>query len=171
MTREDDIEIRNARAPEIGKIGQILRDSFVTTMAPIVPDEANTAFAELNEPERFAENCWQDFQVLVSEGDIKGMLFVVDDKIESIHLDPSQKRRGYGSLLLSNGEKSILENGYPTAKLDVLMKNRSAIAFYLAQGWHIDHEFTGLEVGDVPVPMYRMHKDLNVGSRGPSTRY
>ena len=160
MNREDDIKIRNAIASEIDEIGEILRASFVTTMAPIVPEAANIAFNNLREPERFTENSWESFQVLVSGNKIKGMLFVVDDTIESLHLDPTQKRHGYGSRLLAYGEKSILERGYQLAKLNVLTKNSSAIAFYSAQGWHIDHEFTGLEVGDVPAPMYRMHKDL-----------
>ena len=57
MNREDDIKIRNAIASEIDEIGKILRASFVTTMASIVPEAANIAFNNRREPERFAENC------------------------------------------------------------------------------------------------------------------
>lgn len=161
MIDTDNIRIRAAQASEVTRLGQLLRDSFITTMSPIVPDAANVAFGILSEPERFAANCWQDFQVLTTKNIINGMLFVIEDKVESIHLDPAQKRKGYGSLLLATGESIILEKGYSTAKLDVLTGNLSAITFYQSQGWHIDHEFVGLEVGDVPVPMYQMQKPLS----------
>jgi ribosomal protein S18 acetylase RimI-like enzyme len=161
MVDSNNIEIRAAHSAEVTRLGQLLRDSFITSMSPIVPDAANVAFANLKEPERFAQSCWQDFQVLAIQNGIKGMLFVVEDKIESLHLDPAQKRRGYGSLLLRKGESIILYEGYSIAKLDVLIANQSAIAFYQSQGWQIDSEFIGLEVGDVQVPMYEMRKKLS----------
>ena len=160
MTIRESIAIRSSTASETGRISEILRDSFLTTMAPIVPDAANLAFNEQKEPERFAQACWQDFKVLTAGGEIKGMLFVVGDSIESLHLDPSEKRKGYGSLLLKEGESAISQAGYQTAKLDVLTRNLGAIDFYQINGWKIDHEFMGLEVGEVPVPMYRMYKSI-----------
>ena len=74
----NNIEIRAAHSPKVTRLGQLLRDSFITTTSPIVPDAANVAFANLKEPERFAESCWQDFQVLAIQNVIKGMLFVVE---------------------------------------------------------------------------------------------
>ena len=54
-----------------------------------------------------------------------------------------------------------MHKGYSVAKLDVLIANQTAIAFYQSHGWQIDHEFIGLEVGDVQVPMYKMRKKLS----------
>jgi len=160
MANPDNYKIRAAKAADIPTLGRLLRASFITTMSPIVPEAANIAFNGLKEPERFVDSCWQDFKVITTPDGVKGMLFVVEDKIESIHLEPTQKRKGFGSLLLKKGEEQIFHKGYSTAKLDVLTGNIDAIAFYAAQGWDIDHKFTGLEIGDVPVAMFQMTKNL-----------
>jgi len=160
MNKESNYQIRAAKFEDVPALGELLRNSFLTTMSPIVPEAANIAFSQMKEPERFAKSCWQDFQVIASPGKIIGMLYVIKDKIESIHLQPMEKRKGFGSLLLHEGETQILHQGYDLAKLDVLTHNDNAIAFYLSQGWHIDHQFTGYEVGEVPVPMHQMQKKL-----------
>ena len=92
---ENIFEISVAHVSEVTRLGQTLRDSLAPTMSPILPDAADLAFDNLREPERFAANCWQD---LTTQNLIKGMLFVVEDKFESIHIDPAQKRQGCGPL-------------------------------------------------------------------------
>lgn len=124
----------------------------------MLPDEATEVFLRDKEAEAFTERCWQDFHVAELDGRMVGMLFIVGEHIESLHLDPSEKRKGYGSLLMDFAETTIRNAGHKEATLDVLIDNRSAILFYKARGYRVVKEFTGRESGDTPVRMYRMVK-------------
>lgn len=153
-------EVRRACETDKPDLIRILKASFLTTWTPMLPDAATQAFLKDDEPAVFTARCWQDFHVADVAGRLVGMLFVVGDKIESVHLDPEEKRKGYGSLLMDKGEQLVADNGFSTASLDVLKDNTNAIAFYEARGYRIVKEFTGRESGDTPVQMYLMERDI-----------
>lgn len=152
-------EIRKARESDKERLVEILRGTYLGTMAAIVPPEALEAFNRNNEAARFVENCWQDFDVLCVDDEVMGMLFVVDNVVESLHIHPNKSGKGFGATLLSFGEKKIAANS-DTAELDVLSGNTNAITFYERRNWKKSHEYEGMEAGDVPAKMYRMKKNL-----------
>lgn len=153
-------DIRPACEADKPDLMRILKASFLTTWSPILPKTATEVFLRDDEPKVFTEQCWQDFHVAEVSGQLVGMLFVVEDKIESIHLDPEEKRKGYGSLLMDKGEQQVADNGFTTAILDVVKDNTNALAFYDARGYHVVKEFTGRESGNTPVQMYLMACDI-----------
>lgn len=153
-------DIRPARESDKPELIRILRESFLTTWAPMLPERATEVFLKDEESEVFTERCWQDFYVADLKGRLVGMIFVVEEKIESVHLDPEEKRKGYGSLLMDRGEELVKANGFDTATLDVLVDNENAILFYKARGYHVEKEFTGRESGNTPVQMYLMARDI-----------
>lgn len=153
-------EIRPAREADKPDLARILKASFLTTWSPILPKAATEAFLRDDEPSVFTERCWPDFHVAELSDQLVGMLFVVDGTIESIHLDPGEKRKGYGSLLMDKGEQLVADNGFRTASLDVIKDNTNAIAFYEARGYRRVKEFTGREAGDTPVQMYVMERTV-----------
>lgn len=128
----------------------------------MLPDEATEVFLRDKEAEVFTERCWQDFHVAELDGQLVGMLFIVGEHIESLHLDPSEKRKGYGSLLMDFAETTIRKAGLDEATLDVLVDNRDAILFYKARGYRVVKEFTGRESGDTPVQMYLMARNIGL---------
>lgn len=154
------LEIRPAREADKPGLVRMLTASFLTTWTPMLPDEATEAFHRDKEAERFTQQCWQDFLVAEVDHHLVGMIFTINEKIESLHLDPQEKRKGYGSLLMDKGEAQVRENGFETATLDVLKDNTIAIAFYEARGYEVVKEFTGRESGDTPVQMYLMTRDI-----------
>jgi ribosomal protein S18 acetylase RimI-like enzyme len=129
----------------------------------MLPSQATQAFLRDDEPADFTEQCWQDFHVADIAGRIVGLLFVAAEKIESLHLDPEEKRKGYGSLLMDKAERLVAGNGFAAATLDVLKDNTDAILFYKARGYTVVKEFTGREAGDTPVQMYLMERDISAG--------
>lgn len=153
-------DIRPACVADKPDLVRILKASFLTTWSPMLPAEATEVFLRDDEPAVFTERCWQDFYVAASGGRLVGMLFVVEGTIESIHLDPKEKRKGYGSLLMEKGEQLVRDKGYKVAGLDVLKDNTNAIAFYEARGYKNVKEFTGRESGDTPVQMYLMERNI-----------
>lgn len=153
-------DIRPAREADKPDLMRILRASFLTTWSPMLPRQATQAFLRDDEPAVFTERCWQEFHVAENAGRIVGMLFVVAEKIESLHLDPEEKRKGYGSFLMDKAEELVRGNGCVAATLDVLKDNTNAILFYKARGYHVVKEFTGRESGDTPVQMYLMERNI-----------
>jgi ribosomal protein S18 acetylase RimI-like enzyme len=152
-------DIRKAHEDDKDRLVEILRGTYLETMARIVPSEALEAFHRNDEAARFVDNCWRDFDVATVCGEVMGLLFVVGKMIESLHIHPGQSRKGYGAALLLFAEETIATNS-ETAELDVLVDNKNAIAFYEVHGWVKSYEHEGLEVGNVPARMYRMTKDL-----------
>lgn len=151
--------IRKAEEGDLARLIEILRATYETTMAPVVPPEALQAFRELNGAGEFARRCWQDFDVAVCAGTVAGLLFVVGNRVESLHIHPDHARRGLGKALLDHAETRIGQS-FPVAELDVLEGNLNALAFYEARSWQRVKSFMGLEVGDVPAPMILMRKTL-----------
>lgn len=153
------IELRGARPEEIERLRDICRATYFGTMAAIVPPAALKAFEEVDEARRFVEACWQDFDVAVVGGEVVGLLFVHENKIESLHIHPDHARKGLGAALLALGEQKIAGK-FDHAELDVLVGNDKALAFYIAHGWEEVSRFEGLEAGDTPAPMILMRKGL-----------
>lgn len=153
-------DIRPACEADKPGLVRILKSSFLTTWSPILPEAATEAFLRDDEAAVFTERCWQDFHVAEVNGQLVGMLFVVEGTIESIHLDPEEKRKGYGSLLMDQGERLVADKGFTSATLDVVKDNTNAVAFYEARGYQVVKEFTGREAGDTPVQMYLMERTV-----------
>lgn len=152
-------EINPAVENQKNRLYDILRGTYLDTMAAIVPPEALEAFHRLDSPSDFVERCWQDFDVAIADNIIVGLLFVYQNKIESLHIHPDYSRQGHGAKLLSFGEEKISKfNSF--AELEVLAANHSAREFYLAKGWFCVKTFIGLEVGDTPAEMILMRKDF-----------
>lgn len=152
--------IRRALESDIPRLVEILRGTYLGTMAGIVPAKALEAFHAEDGAGEFARRCWQDFEVVETDGQVAGLLFVVGNKIESLHIHPDHSRQGYGARLLAHGETLIGEE-HAHAELDVLEGNQNARDFYQAKGWDDVRVYTGLEMGDAPVPMVLMRKALN----------
>jgi ribosomal protein S18 acetylase RimI-like enzyme len=56
----------------------------------------------------------------------------------AIYVDPQHWRRGMGQLLWQKAEGHLISSGFSEATLWVLKENARAIAFYEAQGFHIE---------------------------------
>ena len=151
--------IRKATEADIPRIIEILRGTYLGTMAAIVPAKALEAFHAEDSAGEFARKCWQDFHVILSGEAIAGLLFVVGNTIESLHIHPEFAKQGYGGKLLSLGERLIAED-HDHAELDVLEGNRNARDFYKSHGWNDVRVFSGMEVGDVPASMVLMSKAM-----------
>lgn len=153
-------DIRPACEADKPELIRILKASFLATWSPIIPKAAAVAFLRDDEPTVITERCWQDFHVAEVNGHLVGMLLVVEDRIESIHLDPEEKRKGYGSLLMDKGEEMVRDKGFSIASLDVLKDNTSAVAFYEDRGYRTAKAFTGTGFVDTPVKMYLMERHI-----------
>ena len=161
-------DIRKPKEAEIPRLVEILRGTYLGTMAAIVPAKALEAFHAGDAAGDFARRFWQDFYVIEAEKTdhvLAGLLFVVENKVESLHIHPDSARRGYGARLLAYGEDLIAEK-HAFAELEVLAGNKNARDFYEAHGWQAANEFIGLEVGEVPAPMVLMKKRLPVTRPG-----
>jgi len=128
------MQLRAAAESDIPALKSILRRSWLTIWAPELAFETVQRFAAEDPAGNYAAEKWRDFIVAEEGGALLGMFHVEGDHLHAIHLDPRQKRRGVGSVLMDEVERRIALT-HPEAALEVRAFNTAAIAFYKQRGW------------------------------------
>ena len=96
-----------------------------------------------------------------ADGEILGVVIVVDDELSQLAVADAGRRSGVGAALLTAAEQQVLANGHDTIWLAVVAGNERARGFYERRGW----TDTGATVyqatsagGPIPVPVQRYEK-------------
>jgi ribosomal protein S18 acetylase RimI-like enzyme len=82
-----------------------------------------------------------DTTVAVVDGRVVGFVMVVDDEVEQVYVDASQRGTGIADVLLREAERQVAARGHDTAWLAVFADNRRARAFYERHAWVDDGPF------------------------------
>ena len=98
------------------------------------------------------------FSSATLDGALIGMVQILEDQVESLHVDPDVWNRGVGSKLLDAAECQIARL-YPLARLEVRAFNKRARTFYKRHGWVEMRRYPGTECGS-PVENIEMQKAL-----------
>lgn len=133
-----DIALRDARASDVDAVTQLLMQTYRTTWAPMLRPEVAARFASGERTRAYVQAHWPEFVVAVpmaSDDDVVGMVHVVGDFIDALHVAPSQQRRGVGALLLARAEAKMRSLGHPLARLETDTFNVQSRAFYVRNGY------------------------------------
>ncbi|CAN5302259.1 hypothetical protein BH11ACT5_BH11ACT5_06320 [soil metagenome] len=99
------------------------------------------------------------------EGQILGVVIVVDDEFSQLAVADSGRRGGVGAALLAAAEEQVAAAGHGTIWLAVVEGNARARGFYERRGW-TDEGPTVYRArsagGAIPVPVQRYEKRLTV---------
>ena len=136
--RGPEILLRNAREPDVAALTSLLMQTYHTTWAPMLRPEAAAAFASGERTQAYVQSHWHEFTVAVlgAGGDpVVGMVHVLDDFIDALHVAPSQQRRGIGALLLAHAEAHMRATGHRVARLETDTFNTQSRAFYARHGY------------------------------------
>lgn len=151
--------IRPARETDIPALQTLLRNSWLTNWAPHLPFAAVQRFAAEDPAGNYAKDKWREFIVAADEdGALLGMFHIEGEHLHAIHLDWRTKRRGIGSALMDEVERTIAKN-HRRAVLEVRAFNTGAIAFYEHRGWQKTRAYPDTEMGE-PVETFEMIKGL-----------
>lgn len=154
--------LRPASPDDVGALAQLLRRSWLGTMAPHLPSESRTRFLAADPAGAYCASMWPEFIVAELHGAPVGMCHVQGDLLAAIHVDPAWKRRGIGRQLLAQAVREI-RRGHAVARLEVLAFNEGARRFYEAFGWHEAKRAAGEEMGS-PVELVQLRLDLRAGA-------
>ncbi|WP_322881248.1 GNAT family N-acetyltransferase [Pandoraea sputorum] len=133
-----DIVLREAREADIDALTQLLMQTYRTTWAPMLRPEVAAAFASGERTRAYVQTHWHEFVVAVpiaSDDEVVGMVHVVGDFIDALHVTPSQQRRGVGALLLAHAESKMRSLGHPLARLETDTFNVQSRTFYVRNGY------------------------------------
>ncbi len=128
------MNIRPAVESDVPALQAILRQSWLATWAPALTFETVQRFASEDPAGHYAIDKWRAFMVAEEGGTLLGMFHVEGDHLHAIHLDPGQRRRRVGSLLMDAVERRIARE-HAEARLEVRAFNAGAVAFYRQRGW------------------------------------
>ncbi|HEX2592917.1 MAG TPA: GNAT family N-acetyltransferase [Rhizomicrobium sp.] len=148
--------IRPALEADIPALQTLLRNSWLTNWAPHLPFVAVQRFAAQDDAGNYAKDKWQEFIVADDGGTLLGMFHVEGEHLHAIHLDWRSKRRGIGTALMDEVERTIAQH-HPRAVLEVRAFNTGAIAFYEQRGWQKTRNYLDPEMGE-PVDTFEMIK-------------
>lgn len=130
--------LREARASDVEALTQLLMQTYRSTWAPMLRPEVAAALASGESTRAYVQGHWPEFVVAVqrvSDDDVVGMVHVVGDFIDALHVAPSQQRRGVGALLLAHAEAKMRSLGHPLARLETDTFNVQSRAFYVRNGY------------------------------------
>ena len=139
--------VRAATSDDVAAICEICTAAYRDTYAGLVPSEfVERVIAEFYRPERVAGEIaagppgWLGYQVVEEDGRVLGAagggttapgigeLFV-------IYLDPTERRRGLGTLLLDRIIEQVTAVGAEELWASVVVDNDKGIPFYRARGF------------------------------------
>ena len=155
--------LRPAGPEDLGALAQLLRRSWLGTMAPHLPPEARERFQATDPAGAYCSAMWSEFTVAELDGAPVGMCHVQGDLVAAIHVDPTHKRQGIGRQLMSHAVREI-GRSHPSARLEVLAFNEDARRFYEALGWREAKRIAGEEMGS-PVELAELRLDLHDRAR------
>lgn len=155
--------LRPARPNDIDALIQLLRRSWLGTMAPHLPPESRERFKASDPAAGYCHALWFEFTVAELDGAPVGMCHVQGDRVAAIHVDPVRKRQGIGRQLMTWALHEI-GRSHGAARLEVLAFNQNARRFYEALGWREARCIAGEEMG-CPVELVELRFEL--GDRRP----
>jgi ribosomal protein S18 acetylase RimI-like enzyme len=101
------------------------------------------------------EEDWSAALGAIVDGCIVGIVLTREEWISDLWVLRESRGRGIGQKLLAQGETEIAGRGCETFRLRVVKSNRSAVNFYLRNGWQVKREFPH---ENLPVTMLEMTK-------------
>lgn len=152
------LALRPARRDDIGALTQLLRRSWLGTMAPHLPPEGRERFESSDPAAGYCQELWSEFTVAELDGLPVGMCHVQGDLVAAIHVDPARERQGIGRQLMTWALHEI-SRGHGAARLEVLAFNQDARRFYEALGWRETRCISGEEMG-CPVELVELRFEL-----------
>lgn len=123
------IRITPAHPEDRDALHRLLTRSWLETWAPHLPADAVARFHAADPVAAELDAHLQDILVARLDGRVAGMLAVVGETLESLHVDDDLWGKGVGTALFRHAE------GLGARRLEVRAFNARAIAFYQARGW------------------------------------
>jgi DNA-binding PadR family transcriptional regulator/GNAT superfamily N-acetyltransferase len=83
---------------------------------------------------------WSGAWIACSGNEIVGLLLTKAEWIDDLWVRQDHRSKGLGTKLLQHGEAEVAGRNYEVSRLRVVKANRSAISFYIKNGWNIEKE-------------------------------
>ncbi|MEM6464453.1 MAG: GNAT family N-acetyltransferase [Pseudomonadota bacterium] len=153
-----DFEIRRANEDDAPAIYDIHRSSILTLGPGTYTAEECESWAFGLTVEGYRTNMTKDGEVyLVAEDavDALGFSSFKDDEVTGLYVYPSAIRRSVGTSLLADAEQRIFAAGSDRIRISAAL---SALDFYRAQGYAIDHRRLWKTRGGLEITVCEMVK-------------
>lgn len=133
-----EFALRDARASDEAALTALLMHTYHATWAPMLRPEVAATYASGERTRAYVHAHWAEFTVATPSTDdacIVGMVHVIGDFVDALHVTPSQQRGGVGSLLLAHAEQRMRASGQRLARLETDTFNTQSRAFYARHGY------------------------------------
>ncbi|MBN4667691.1 GNAT family N-acetyltransferase [Pandoraea nosoerga] len=136
--RGPEIVLRAARATDADALTSLLMRTYHTTWAPMLRAEVAATFASGERTRAYVQAQCPAFTVAVpcdEAARVVGMVHVIGDFIDALHVAPDRQRQGIGARLLAHAEAGMRANGHALARLETDTFNTQSRAFYARHGY------------------------------------
>ena len=133
-------EIRKIKKEELGAVQEIAKKVIREKYKVFFSTDAIEWFINSGESDKEFVNNFDNCNVLIENGTIRGFNIFFDNFIHLMMVDLLAQRKGYGKILLDYATNKMIGNGYNKFKLETFKENTQAINFYLKNGWLIKNE-------------------------------
>jgi GNAT superfamily N-acetyltransferase len=156
------MEIRDAHASDVDRLGEIWYQGWQDAHALIVPAE----LARVRTLDRFKERlraALPTVRVAGMRGDPVGFSMVKDDELYQLYVSGAARGTGIAARLIADVEQRLARDGVGTAWLACAIGNDRAARFYEKCGWRrVGNMVNRLETPEGPFPLetWRYEKRL-----------
>lgn len=156
------MDIRVARADELGEIAQFYHDIWHETQAPFQPEDV-ARFRDVQFMRDRIDLFFPNIIIATDKGVIRGIVVAQNARISQLFVGPQTRGKGVGEKLLSLGEAKLLAEGASKISLTCLTENVGAKRFYERHNWKAARRIdkpVQTHNGNVLVSVFEMVKSL-----------
>ena len=139
-------QIRDAIPADLDVLMEISRRTIRAGYGSFLGERAADAFVGSGACDRYVQTTLPFARVLLVDRHLAGYAVCRGDLLDMIVVDLPRQRRGFGALLLRDGEDRILDR-HKVARAESFEKNSGANRFLLAHGWTEAARFHEQETG------------------------
>jgi GNAT superfamily N-acetyltransferase len=162
MVGPAELEIRRARQDELADVAALYWRTWHETQAPLEPPEVGES-RPLAFFMRRATGWAEPPLAAYADSTLVGFAAFRGPYVIAVFVDPAERGRGVGALLMGAAEASIGKADHPVATLDCIVGNDAGRRFYERCGWKVEREFDDLvtyEGRTISVRSWHMTKRL-----------
>ena len=127
--------VRRFRPADRDAVIALLEDSYRTTWAPNVSEEAWNRWSAQEQPRHYVEAMGEEFVVAEVSGEVAGMIHWRGDFIHALHVHSRFRRRRIGTILMAHAEEAIANSGHQSVRLETDSFNAASRGFYGSHGF------------------------------------
>jgi ribosomal protein S18 acetylase RimI-like enzyme len=154
------IDILPCTEADIPELIDVFKAQWILGERLCLPEAVVATIERIASFDVYVRQHYSEMVIAKGDGALLGFLYLIDNEVAGIGVNPPAWRRGVGRALMAYAEEECRNKGYREIFLEVYEPNLRARAFYEALGYRLHDTLINDDYG-APVRSLRLLKELD----------